>query len=69
MVDNQRKASLFGNSFQSFLMSSGSVLGHSHSISAIQAECCVKLPFFGGVKCDLQTETNVSQSWNMRGAY
>lgn len=38
MVDNQRKAVLFGNNFQSFLISSQSMLGQSHNISAILAE-------------------------------
>lgn len=38
MIDNQSKAVLFGNDFQSFLISSQSVLGQSHSISAILAE-------------------------------
>lgn len=38
MVDNQRKAVLFGNNFQSFLISSQSMLGQSRNISAILAE-------------------------------
>lgn len=38
MIDNQSKAVLFGNDFQSFLISSQSVLGQSHNISAILAE-------------------------------
>lgn len=47
MIDNQSKAVLFGNNFQSFLISSQSVLGQSHSISAILAERVLcQIPFF-----------------------
>lgn len=38
MVDNQRKEVFFGNDFQSSLISSQSVLGQSHDISAMLAE-------------------------------
>lgn len=38
MVDNQRKTVVFGKNFQSFLISSQSMLGQNHNISAILAE-------------------------------
>lgn len=62
MVDNQRKAVLFGNNFQSFLISSQSTLGQSHNISAILAECVVSNFHSLCVKCDFQSETYIFQS-------
>lgn len=69
MVDNQRKAVLFGNNFQSFLISSQSILGQSHNISAILADSVLcQISIFCVWNVLFRLKLTFFQSWNMRCA-